>query len=155
MGKSIIQKSRVRNQLRRRKVNGKTYDSLSKLFHPHCWTLCRRQLQLGQNQKVIRNHGAPNILFKPSPSRPITTRKPKRALQPGYIRLDHRAICFLTDLNDRLGFETGTVDCSMAVAFEAYEKGLLTREDTDGLELRWGDARVVETLLRKIVRREG
>lgn len=32
-------------------------------------------------------------------------------------------VFFLTDLNDRLGFETSTVGCAMAVAFEAYEKG--------------------------------
>ncbi len=62
---------------------------------------------------------------------------------------------YLTDLYDRLGFETSTVGCSMAVAFEAYEKGLLTKEDTDGLELKWGDVKVIETLLRRIAHREG
>jgi aldehyde:ferredoxin oxidoreductase len=62
---------------------------------------------------------------------------------------------FLTDLFDRLGFETSTVGCAMAVAFEAYEKGLLTKEDTDGLELKWGDVKVIETLLRRIANREG
>ncbi len=64
-------------------------------------------------------------------------------------------IWFLTDLNDRLGFETSTVGCEMAVAFEAYEKGLLTKEDTDGLELKWGDVKVIETLMRRIAHREG
>ena len=62
---------------------------------------------------------------------------------------------YLTDLNDRLGFETSTAGCAMAVAFEAYEKGLLTKEDTDGLELKWGDVKVVETLLKRIAHREG
>jgi len=62
---------------------------------------------------------------------------------------------YLTDLFDRLGFETSTVGCSMAVAFEAYEKGLLTKKDTDGLELKWGDVKVIETLLRRIAYREG
>ena len=62
---------------------------------------------------------------------------------------------YLTDLNDRLGFETSSVGCSMAVAFEAYEKGLLTKTDTDGLELKWGDVKVIETLLRRIAHKEG
>ncbi len=62
---------------------------------------------------------------------------------------------FLTDLEDRLGFETSTVGCAMAVAFEAYEKGLLTKEDTDGLELKWGDVKVIETLVKRIAHREG
>jgi len=62
---------------------------------------------------------------------------------------------YLTDLNDRLGFETSTVGCAMGVAFEAYEKGLLTKEDTDGLELNWGDVKVIETLMKRIAHREG
>lgn len=68
---------------------------------------------------------------------------------------DPGEIWYLTDLEDRLGFETSTVGCSMAVAFEAYEKGLLTKEDTDGLELVWGDSKVVETLVTRIANREG
>jgi aldehyde:ferredoxin oxidoreductase len=62
---------------------------------------------------------------------------------------------YLTDLNDRLGFETSSVGCAMAVAFEAYEKGVLTKEDTDGLELKWGDVKVIETLIKRIAHREG
>ncbi len=62
---------------------------------------------------------------------------------------------YLTDLNDRLGFETSSVGCSMAVAFEAFEKGLLTTKETDGLELKWGDVRVIETLVKRIARKEG
>ena len=62
---------------------------------------------------------------------------------------------YLTDLFDHLGLETSTTGCAMAVAFEAYEKGLLTKEDTDGLELKWGDVEVIETLLKRIAHREG
>lgn len=62
---------------------------------------------------------------------------------------------YLTDINDRLGFETSSVGCSMAVAFEAFEKGLLTAKDTDGLELKWGDVKVIETLVRRIAHKEG
>ncbi len=64
--------------------------------------------------------------------------------------------CFyLTDLFDRLGLEGSTAGCALAVAFEAYEKGLISKKDTDGIELRWGDASVVETMLRRYVAREG
>jgi len=68
---------------------------------------------------------------------------------------DPGAIWYLTDLEDKLGFETSSVGCSLAVAFEAYEKGLLTTEDTDGFALNWGDIEVIETLLHKIAHREG
>jgi aldehyde:ferredoxin oxidoreductase len=43
----------------------------------------------------------------------------------------------------------------MAFAIECFEEGVLTRADTDGLELRWGDSRALEELLRRIVAREG
>lgn len=68
---------------------------------------------------------------------------------------DPGEVFYLTDLNDRLAVDSSTVGCAMAVAFEAYERGLLTKEDTDGLELVWGDGKVVEKLLNKVARREG
>jgi aldehyde:ferredoxin oxidoreductase len=68
---------------------------------------------------------------------------------------DPGEIWFLTDLDDRLGFETANIGCTMAVAFEAYEKGLITKEDTDGLELEWGDVKAIETLVTRIAHREG
>lgn len=64
-------------------------------------------------------------------------------------------IFYLTDLYDRLGIEASTGGCTLAMTFEAYEKGLLTRDDTDGLALKWGDAEVAEKLIRKYASREG
>jgi aldehyde:ferredoxin oxidoreductase len=64
-------------------------------------------------------------------------------------------ILYLTDLYDRLGIDGSTAGCTISMAFEAYEKGYITKEDTDGLELKWGDAEVVEKLVRKYCHREG
>jgi aldehyde:ferredoxin oxidoreductase len=64
-------------------------------------------------------------------------------------------IFYLTELNDRLGFDTAASGCAMAVAFEAFEKGLITKEDTGGLELIWGNAEAAEALLRQMSKREG
>lgn len=64
-------------------------------------------------------------------------------------------IFYLTDLYDRLGIETSTIGCAISMAFEAYEKGLITSKDTGGLELKWGDAEVVEQMIKKCVYREG
>jgi aldehyde:ferredoxin oxidoreductase len=68
---------------------------------------------------------------------------------------DPGEVWYLTDLEDRLGFETSSIGCAMAVAFEAFEKGLLTTKDTDGLELKWGDGKVIETLVKRIAHKEG
>ena len=62
---------------------------------------------------------------------------------------------FLTALADDLGLcgiQTGNV---MGFAAELYQKGILTRKDLDGIDLRWGDAEAFGTLMRKIALREG
>ncbi|MFC2067262.1 aldehyde ferredoxin oxidoreductase family protein [Chloroflexota bacterium] len=64
-------------------------------------------------------------------------------------------VFYLTDLYDRLGAEGSTVGCTIAMAVEAYEKGLISKEDTDGLELSWENPEVAEQLLRKYVNRDG
>jgi len=65
------------------------------------------------------------------------------------------AIFYLTDLYDRLGVNAATCGCVIAMAIEAFEKGLISKEDTDGLELKWGDAELAEKLIRKYAYREG
>ncbi len=61
----------------------------------------------------------------------------------------------LDRLTDELGLgqiQTGGV---VAWVMECYEKGLLKREDLDGLELSFGNTGAVRELLRKIAFREG
>jgi aldehyde:ferredoxin oxidoreductase len=65
------------------------------------------------------------------------------------------SIFYLADQYDRLGIEGSVAGCTIAMAIEAFEKGLITTKDTDGLKLSWGDPELVEKLLRKMVYREG
>jgi aldehyde:ferredoxin oxidoreductase len=62
---------------------------------------------------------------------------------------------YILELYDRMGIEASAAGCTMAMAIEAYQKGILTRNDTDGLELKWGDPEVVEKMLRKMTTKEG
>ncbi len=64
-------------------------------------------------------------------------------------------VFYLLDLNDRLGFDSAEPGVCLGLAFELYERGLLTKEQTDGLELKWGNAEAAEALLMKITHREG
>jgi len=57
-------------------------------------------------------------------------------------------------IND-VGIECAHFSCGAGVAFEAYEKGLLTKDQTGGLELTWGSVDAVERLLDITARREG
>ena len=54
-----------------------------------------------------------------------------------------------------LGLDGDNTHVPIAWAFEAYEKGLLTKADTDGLALEWGDGDVVVELIKKIAYRDG
>jgi len=38
---------------------------------------------------------------------------------------------------------------------ECYERGIITKEDTDGIELKWGNAAAMVAMVEKIGRREG
>jgi len=50
-----------------------------------------------------------------------------------------------------------TIGCGVTIAFamECFENGLLTLEDTDGIELRFGNGDAVVQMVSKIARREG
>jgi len=61
----------------------------------------------------------------------------------------------INNVTNELGLDYMSFGTVAAWAMEAYEKGLLTRADTDGLELRFGNAAAVEALARKISYREG
>jgi aldehyde:ferredoxin oxidoreductase len=56
---------------------------------------------------------------------------------------------------DLLGIDTISAGSAVAFAMELYQRGILTTNDTDGLELRWGDHRVMIELIEKIAKREG
>ncbi|MFQ6059259.1 MAG: aldehyde ferredoxin oxidoreductase family protein [Anaerolineae bacterium] len=69
--------------------------------------------------------------------------------------LDPGTALWLTDLHDRLGFDSSAAGCSLSLAYELYERGIITKEDTGGLELKWGNAEAAVELLNMIIRREG
>jgi len=53
------------------------------------------------------------------------------------------------------GMDAISAGATVAWAMECFERGILTREDFDGLEPRFGNAEAAIALLEKIVRREG
>ena len=68
---------------------------------------------------------------------------------------DMEAITKAHYLCDDYGLDTISTGASIAFAMECYEKGILTKSDTEGLELKFGDPDVVIELVHKIAKREG
>lgn len=65
------------------------------------------------------------------------------------------AITYLHNLCDNYGLDPISAASSIAFAMECQEKGLLTKSDTDGLELKFGDADATLACINKIAKREG
>lgn len=59
------------------------------------------------------------------------------------------------DLCNRLGLDILTTAESISWAMELHEKGMLTSEEADGLDLSWGNGETILALIDKIARREG
>ncbi len=62
------------------------------------------------------------------------------------------AMCRLVNL---YGMDVISTGDTIAWAMECYERGILTKEDTDGLELKWGDPELLIELISKIALRKG
>jgi len=68
---------------------------------------------------------------------------------------DLRSIFIVNDLCNRAGIDTISAGATIAFAIECFENGLLTKDDTDGIELGWGNSESIITLLKKMINREG
>lgn len=73
---------------------------------------------------------------------------------PNLLIDDLAAIATFNELCNRYGLDTISTGCTISFAIEAFEKGLLTKEQLGGLELAWGDADCVIELIHKIARKE-
>ena len=56
---------------------------------------------------------------------------------------------------DRLGMDTNEAGWIIAWIMECYEKGILNKDDTDGLEMTWGNGEAIMDMLNKIASRQG
>lgn len=68
---------------------------------------------------------------------------------------DLDGIMHMNEMLNRAGMDTISTGGVIAFAMECYERGILTRQDTDGLELNWGNTKAMVALVEKIIRREG
>ncbi len=65
------------------------------------------------------------------------------------------AVIRANEICNRYGIDTMGVGNSIAFAMECYEHGIITKKDTGGLDLTWGNAEAVVALTQQIVKREG
>lgn len=68
---------------------------------------------------------------------------------------DLEAVIYAGHLCNVYGMDTISVGCTIALACELMERGILPPADTGGLEIRYGDAETVHRLISMMARREG
>ena len=68
---------------------------------------------------------------------------------------DIEAVAHANLLCDELGIDTISAGNAIGWAMECYEKGIVTKKETDGLDLKFGNVEATFTLIEKIARREG
>ncbi|MDH7486404.1 MAG: aldehyde ferredoxin oxidoreductase family protein [Anaerolineae bacterium] len=68
---------------------------------------------------------------------------------------DLAAIARANQLCNMYGMDTISCGATVAWAMDCFERGLLTRHDTDGLELRFGNAEALVQMVERIGKREG
>ncbi|MBW1999078.1 MAG: hypothetical protein JRJ29_14085, partial [Deltaproteobacteria bacterium] len=69
---------------------------------------------------------------------------------PGY-----EVQAYLSSYVDFLGLDSEDVSGVVAWMMECYDRGLVTREELDGIDLSWGNLEAICALLKKIAYREG
>lgn len=68
---------------------------------------------------------------------------------------DADSIFYLNEVLNRAGMDTISAGGTVAYAMECYEKGILTKEDTNGLDLTWGNTQAIVALIHMMIKREG
>jgi aldehyde:ferredoxin oxidoreductase len=77
------------------------------------------------------------------------------AFGPLCLNNNLESIIKINDICNRAGLDTISVGAAIAFAIECYENGILTKEDTDGIELTWGNHRAIVAMTEKTAQREG
>lgn len=71
------------------------------------------------------------------------------------LMADPDALIYLNHLCNEYGFDVISAGATISFAIECYQNGILTKEDTDGLELNWNDPDCIVDVLNLMGKREG
>lgn len=81
--------------------------------------------------------------------------EPMLALGPKCGLSDLDTLVYLDNLCSRMGIDSISAGNSLAFAMDLFERKILTRRDTGGLDLSWGEGKSMEVLIRQMASGEG
>lgn len=65
------------------------------------------------------------------------------------------SIIMVNEICNKAGLDTISTAVAISFAIECYENGLITKEDTDGIEMTWGNHASIVAMTEKIAKEEG
>jgi aldehyde:ferredoxin oxidoreductase len=68
---------------------------------------------------------------------------------------DYPQLFHISNIANRMGFDCITFGWIVSMMMECFQRGIITKDDTWGMELNWGDVDLVEDLIKKISYRDG
>jgi aldehyde:ferredoxin oxidoreductase len=68
---------------------------------------------------------------------------------------DLSSVLVINEMLNLAGMDSISAGGTVAYAIEAYQNGIITKEQTGGLELTWGNATAIVKLVKMIIEREG
>jgi aldehyde:ferredoxin oxidoreductase len=107
-----------------------------------CAVACKKEVKLETPYRVEPHYGGPEY-------------ETLGALGSDCGVSDLAAVCKANEICQRMGLDTISTGCTIAFAMECYENGIITKKDTNGLDLRFGNAEAMIRLTEMIARREG
>ncbi len=109
----------------------------------HCVVGCEGQLKAGTGQYNY----------------PRGTRRVEYETQGAFgtmcLNNNTESINMINHLCNAYGIDTISAGCTIAFAMECYEQGILTKADTDGIELTWGNHEAIVAMTEKMIKGEG
>jgi aldehyde:ferredoxin oxidoreductase len=116
---------------------------------------------------ITRKHGCPRCPVQCKADLRFSTGrlKGKEAVRPEFEPMlalgakcglnDLQTLVYLDNLCTRLGLDSISAGTVIAFAMDLFDRGILTKTDTGGLDLNWGNGEAMETLIRQMALGEG
>jgi len=127
------------------KIYGETMHETMSVKGESCWacaTRCKRVVSAEEPYRIDPAYGGPEY-------------EAVSALGSDTGTTDLAAVVKANELCNRYTLDCISTGAAIAFAMECYERGILTKADADGLDLRFGNGEAVVAMVEKIARREG
>ncbi len=90
---------------------------------------------------------------------PAGTRRPEYETQASFgtlcLNSNGESIAMANHICNAYGLDTISAGSAIAFAIECYENGLISKEDTGGIKLTWGNDQAIVAMTEKLAKREG